>query len=115
IGTKDDIENAFDEITYSKGARVIGMWERYLGEARFRDGIRRYLVSRANGTATAADFLAAISAEAGHDIAPAFSTFLDQPGVPLVTAALDCGAAEGSGAPRVSVRLSQQRYLPLGS
>ncbi len=125
IGSNDDIQNAFDEITYAKGAAVIGMWESYLGPARFRAGVRRYLVARAHGTATAADFLAAISAEAGYDVAPAFSTFLDQPGVPLVSASLDCdGGAEtpptppvgkASGRARASVLLSQQRYLPSGS
>jgi cytosol alanyl aminopeptidase len=113
IGSNDDIQNAFDEITYSKGSAVIGMWEAYLGPERFRAGLRRYLVSRAHNTATAADLLEAISAEAGRDVAPAFSTFLDQPGVPLVSAALECSTEPG--APRAAVLLSQQRYLPAGA
>ena len=40
---------------------------------------------------------------------PAFRSFIDQPGVPLVTAKLECGA-EG---PVLAV--SQSRYLPVGS
>jgi alanyl aminopeptidase len=109
IVAKDDIHNAFDDITYSKGSAVIGMFEAYVGPERFRKGVHRYLVERAHGNATATDFLAAISAEAGSDVAPAFSTFLDQPGVPLVSAELRCDAS-GAG-----IALSQQRYLPAGS
>jgi alanyl aminopeptidase len=109
IATADDIHNAFDEITYTKGASVIGMFEAYLGPERFRAGLRRYLTQHAHGNATAADLLAAVSAEAGRDIAPAFSTFLDQPGVPLVTAELSC---KGSAA---AVALAQERYFPIGS
>ena len=81
ITSKDDIKNAFDGITYQKGAAVITMFERFVGAEIFRKGIQRYMREHADGTATARDFLGAISAEAGRDIAPAFSTFLDQPGV----------------------------------
>jgi alanyl aminopeptidase len=108
IESNNDIYNAFDPITYAKGGAVLGMFESWLGEARFRAALQAYLARHANGSATAADFLAALS---GGDVrvGPAFATFLDQPGLPLVSIALRCGS-EGS-----SVRLSQRRYLPLGS
>jgi alanyl aminopeptidase len=110
IRIEDDIEQAFDKITYDKGASVIAMFERWIGRDVFQRGVRRYLKQFAWHNATAADFLAAISAEAGRDVGPAFSTFLDQPGVPLVTASLACPA----GGPPV-VSLAQSRYLPAGS
>jgi alanyl aminopeptidase len=53
--------------------------------------------------------LTALGEGAGKDVKAAFSTFLDQPGVPIVTPALACDAA---GA-RLS--LSQERFLPIGS
>ena len=109
VNSKDDIANAFDGITYQKGAAVIHMFERWVGEGTFRKGVTAYLRKYADGNATADDFLASISEAAGKNVAPAFSTFLDQPGVPLVTVDLKCG----SGAPRLEV--SQQRSLPLGS
>lgn len=105
-----DIANAFDTITYEKGASVIYMFEQWVKPEVFRKGVERYLERHADGNATAADFLAAQSAAAGRDIAPAFSTFLDQPGVPLVTAELKCGAGRSP-----AVVLSQRRFLPLGS
>lgn len=110
IESEDDIANAFDGITYQKGAAVIAMFEGWLGEEPFRRGMQRYLKAHAGGSARAADFLAAI-AEATETpaVVPAFGTFLDQPGVPLVTAELDCR----SGAPKLL--LTQKRFLPAGS
>jgi alanyl aminopeptidase len=109
IESEGDIKTAFDGITYQKGAAVIAMFEQWVGADRFRRGVQRYLREHADGNATARDFLAAISAEAGKDVAPAFSTFLDQPGLPLVTAKATCAAGKGR------VELSQARYVPLGA
>jgi len=109
IGSKHDIDNAFDDITYLKGQSVVAMFEAWVGEEKFAKGVARYLGTHAWKNATSADFMAAISAEAGRDVAPAFSTFLDQSGVPLVTAKMDCS----SGAARLT--LAQDRYLPAGS
>lgn len=109
IETVGDIKTAFDGITYQKGAAVIGMFEQWVGAQPFRKGVTRYLNQYADANATAKEFLAAISAEAGKDVAPAFSTFLDQGGLPLVSAKLACDGGKGK------ITLSQARYLPLGS
>jgi hypothetical protein len=110
IVTADDIENAFDPISYEKGSAVLTMFESWIGEAKFRKGVRRYLQAHAHKTATSRDFLAAIEAEGIPGAAAAMATFLDQPGVPLIDAALSCDV---SGRPRLT--LSQTRYLPIGS
>ncbi|MBL8112650.1 MAG: ERAP1-like C-terminal domain-containing protein [Acidobacteria bacterium] len=109
IEAKDDIANAFDGITYGKGGAVLRMFESYLGEEVFRKGVQRYLKKHAFGNATAADFLGALAAEGGAWVAPAFATFLDQPGVPVITPALSCGP---NGA---KLTLTQKRLLPRGS
>ena len=108
IESKDDIVNAFDSITYDKGSALLNMFESYMGREKFRTGIHRYLTKYSWKNANAAEFLAAL---AGDDtsVAAAFSTFLDQPGVPLVTAALECSGGAAN------LKLSQQRFLPLGS
>jgi alanyl aminopeptidase len=108
IENNDDIANAFDDITYEKGAAVIEMFERWIGGAKFREGVQLYLKQHAWGNATASDFEAAMSSVAGKNVAPAFNSFLDQPGVPKVSVALRCGAQ-----PLLAV--SQKRSLPLGS
>ncbi len=108
IESDHDIRNAFDAITYQKGAAVIAMFERYVGPDVFRAGIHRYLEEHRFGTATGQDLLLAISREAGRDVTTPFRTFLDQPGVPLVHADLACG--EGGNV----VLLRQERFTPLG-
>jgi len=110
IESNDDIANAFDDITYSKGEAVIGMFENWMGEDEFRRGVQGYLRQYAWRNATAADFLDALSSAGGKPVGRAFSTFLNQAGVPLVSVRLTCGAAGGA-----TLHLSQQRALPLGS
>ena len=110
IESTDDIHGAFDGITYGKGAAVLAMFESWVGPDAFQQGVRQYLAAHARGTATTADFLRALSAAAGREVGPAFSTFLDQPGVPRVAMALTCPKGEP---PRLA--LEQRRYLPLGS
>jgi alanyl aminopeptidase len=105
VRTPDDILNAFDDITYEKGATVLNMFERYVGSEVFQLGVRQYLKSRANGNATSDDFLAAISQAAGKDLAPAFATFLEQKGAPELGAELVC---PGAGPP--TLLLSQQPF-----
>ncbi|MFD2271936.1 M1 family metallopeptidase [Undibacterium arcticum] len=57
IAKPDDLANAFDGITYDKGGAVLSMFESWLGEQRFRDGVRHYLKQHEHGNATAEDFL----------------------------------------------------------
>jgi alanyl aminopeptidase len=108
IETKGDISNAFDGITYEKGAAVIGMFESWMGPEAFRKGVQSYLRRYAFRTATTGDFLDALSSSDKKDITRPFSTFLEQAGVPVVKVALDC-----SNAP--TLHLEQSRYLPTGS
>ncbi len=110
IETNDDINSAFDGITYGKGAAVIGMFEQWVGAEAFRNGVQRYLEKFAWKNATAADFLASIGEAAGRDVATPFNTFLEQNGVPQLNVALTCATNE-----RPKLLLAQTRYVPHGS
>jgi alanyl aminopeptidase len=109
IVTKDDINNAFDSITYQKGATVIGMFENWMGPEEFRKGVQSYLKEYEYRATTAAQFLDSLSKSSRLDVTAAFSTFLNQPGVPVVAVDLDCHDG------RASLKVKQQRFLPLGS
>ncbi len=109
IVTRGDIENAFDAITYGKGGGVLAMFERWLGPEPFQRGVRAYLTAHAYGSATADDFLGALSTAAARDVAAPFRTFLDQPGVPFIEASVTCDGAKGR------LLLKQSRFLPIGS
>ena len=110
IDSNDDIANAFDGITYDKGEAVIGMFERWMGETAFQQGVARYLRQYSWRNATAGDFLDSLGSAGNQAVGRAFSTFLDQAGVPPVSVKLTCDAP---GGPTLS--LHQRRALPLGS
>jgi cytosol alanyl aminopeptidase len=109
VNTRGDIFRAFDNITYQKGATVIAMFEGWLGEEAFRQGVRDYLEARHDGSATAEDFLDALAKASRQPVVPAFDTFLNQNGVPKLDVRLQC-AADG-----VKLSLAQQRLVPLGA
>jgi len=105
------IRDAFDSITYQKGAGVLAMLERYVGEDGFQAGIRLHMKRHADGTATADDFIASVAEGSDRvEIEAAFRSYIEQPGVPLLSARLDC---TDSANPQLMV--SQARYAPLGS
>jgi aminopeptidase N len=107
---KNDIPDAFDDITYLKGAAVLSMFENWFGPEPFRDGVRAYLKRHALGNATAEDFIRALGAASGKsaEALAVFRGFIEQPGVPLVDVALDC-------AKEPTLALRQQRLRPIGS
>jgi alanyl aminopeptidase len=110
IESSNDIFSAFDGITYMKGSAVLTMFERWLGAERFRAGVNAYLRAHAHGTATGADFLAALVAASQPEAGPAMRTFLDQTGVPVISADLVCEPGEPP-----SIELAQEWFLPAGS
>jgi peptidase M1-like protein/ERAP1-like protein len=105
ITDSNQISTAFDEITYQKGAGVIGMVESYLGVERFQRGVRLHLQHHAYGSATASEFFASMAEGSGDPaVIDAFRSFVDQPGVPIVA------VSERDG----SLTLEQSRYRRLG-
>ena len=61
IKTTDDIYNAFDGLTYDKGGGVLAMFESYLGEDAFREGVRRHMRRFADGIADVRDFMESLA------------------------------------------------------
>jgi alanyl aminopeptidase len=110
VHDENDIENAFDGITYYKGATVLRMVELWVGEAAFQKGIRAYLAQHARGVASYADFVGEVGKVVERDLAGPLGSFLDQNGVPVVSVERHC---EPGQPPRFA--LAQKRYLPLGA
>lgn len=107
-----DIVNAFDAITYTKGAAVLRMIEAWLGAGAFRDGVRAYMREHAYGSGATADLLAALGKASGKPVAETMRLFLDQPGTPLVNVNLTCEAENTKPA---TLKLTQRRYRMAGS
>lgn len=108
--TNGDINDAFDSITYQKGGSVLSMFETYLGEEKFREGIRVHMRRFTDGVADADDFMASLSEGSGDAaVTESFRTFILQPGIPMLDVSVSCEGEAGT----LTVR--QSRYAPLGS
>jgi len=76
--------NAFDDITYYKGAAVIRALESHVGEAAFRAGVRRYMREHKYGNTVTDDLWAAIGKETAAPVPQIAHDYTLQAGVPMV-------------------------------
>src|SRR5262249_48889090 len=90
-----------DAITYEKGGAILRMIEGYLGEDRFRDGIRLYMRKHREQNATADDLWGALAESSGQPILELANAWIRQTGYPL----LHIEEQQGK------LRLSQQRFF----
>jgi aminopeptidase N len=97
---------AFDTITYSKGAAVIRMFEAYVSPDAFRAGVRRYIAAHAYGNTVTDDLWRAIDpVSPGKPLTGIAHDFTLQAGVPMireVSAVCDHG--------RTTLTLAQDRF-----
>jgi alanyl aminopeptidase len=107
VDSVDNLLQSADELTYEKGRAVLGMIEAWVGPEAFQRGVRDYLAAHEWKNATAADLWTALSTAAHRDVRGPMESFLDQPGVPIVSAEL----IEGGRA----VRLTQSRFANAGA
>jgi puromycin-sensitive aminopeptidase len=98
----------FDILTYEKGAAVVRMLEQYLGEDRFREGIRHYMSTHAYGNTDTTDLWDAVEAASGEPVRRIMDSWIFQGGHPIVS--VDT-AADGH-----VLRFGQERfrYVPDG-
>jgi alanyl aminopeptidase len=106
VSSLDNLLQSADVLAYNKGQSVLGMFEQWLGPATFRQGVRDYVTAFTWRNAVAADLWVALSRAAKKDVGKAMGTFLDQPGLALVTVEPLSGGR---------VRLTQSRFLPSGT
>ncbi|MDP9052545.1 MAG: M1 family metallopeptidase, partial [Acidobacteriota bacterium] len=90
--TPDEINELFDDIAYGKAGSVIGMVENWVGEDVFRKGVKAYLAAHLYGSASAEDFWNAQTRVSGQPVDQVMRSFVEQPGVPLVTLVDGIGA-----------------------
>ena len=100
--TPAQIAEMFDGIAYGKAGAVIGMIENWLGPQVFQQGVHSYLAAHLYANATAEDFWNAQTATSKQPVDKVMSSFVDKPGVPLLTFA----EAKPAGVP-----VAQQRFF----
>jgi len=105
VETPAQIDEAFDAITYQKGASVLRMIENYLGSDEFRRGVNAYLQAHSFGNATSEDFWNAMTTVSNKPVDRILPTFVNQPGAPLLEVSLSCASG------RSQLDVSQQRFV----
>jgi len=106
VGSPEEANEMFDVLTYQKGASVLRMLERYLGEETFRRGIARYLATHAYGNTETRDLWDALEAVSGEPVAEIMDRWIFRGGFPQLTV---------SGGPeRYEVAQRQFRYRDRG-
>ena len=78
------------QMPYDKGAAVLLMLERWIGEEAMRTGLRTYLRENAWGNATTDSLVSALEAASGKELGAIVHAFVDQPGFPVVTVSPTC-------------------------
>jgi len=111
VHTAGDVYNAFDGITYGKGAAVLRMVEAWVGEDAFQEAVRAYLDEHAYGSGGTDALLASLDRVSGRPVSHVVRDFIDRPGTPLVNVELVC---DEDGLWPATLRISQRRYLPAG-
>lgn len=100
INTANQAGQAFDNITYDKGAAVIAMLKEETGDAAFRTGVQNYMRAHAFGNTVDADFWSVMQKSSGKPILAIEHDFTAQAGLPLVRVTLT----------PTGLRLAQDRF-----
>ncbi|MGH9308818.1 MAG: M1 family metallopeptidase [Vicinamibacterales bacterium] len=108
--TTAEIAELFDPIAYEKGAAVLRMVEAWVGEEPFRAAVNAYIERFQYANARAEDFWTTLTKVTGRPVDRVMKTFVDQPGMPLITIERKtCGSAGSKSV--ASIEVAQQRYF----
>lgn len=84
-----EIDALFDgAIVYAKGARMLVMVRALIGDDALRSGLKAYFEKHQYGNAAGADLWSALAEASGLAIGAIMHSWLEQPGYPVVTAAV---------------------------
>lgn len=97
----NEINEIFDEVSYAKGASVLRMLADYLGETKFRDGLRHYLKKHQYSNASTEDLWQSLEAVSRKPVQKIMNNWTAQEGYPLIS------VSEKRG----KYAVSQKRYL----
>ncbi|RRK09384.1 M1 family peptidase [Lactiplantibacillus garii] len=87
-----EIDSIFDSaIVYAKGARMLVMVRGMLGDDALRKGLKQYFINHKYGNATGDDLWQALGDASGIQVGDIMNTWLEQPGYPVITAAVKDG------------------------
>lgn len=100
----DEINQIFDAISYSKGASLLRMISKWLGEDVFVKGVSEYLSKFKYGNAKTEDLWDSLSKASGKDVREVMNIWTKKVGFPVITVTEDGN----------KVTFKQNRYLSTG-
>ncbi|CAH2039560.1 unnamed protein product, partial [Iphiclides podalirius] len=109
VGHPSEIDEIFDDISYNKGASVIRMLHRYIGDDDFRKGMNIYLTRHQYKNTFTEDLWAALEEASNKPVGAVMSTWTKQMGFPVVQV-----SSEQRGKNRI-LKLTQQKFCADGS
>ena len=90
VNNPAEIDSIFDSaIVYAKGSRMLVMVRALLGDDALRKGLKNYFAAHKYHNAQGSDLWQALGEASGLDIGKIMNSWLEQPGYPVVTAAVD--------------------------
>ncbi|KAG6444849.1 puromycin-sensitive aminopeptidase [Manduca sexta] len=109
VGHPSEIDEIFDDISYNKGASVIRMLHRYIGDDDFRKGMNIYLTRHQYKNTFTEDLWSALEEASNKPVGAVMSTWTKQMGFPVVEV-----NSEQKGRDRV-LTLTQRKFCADGS
>ncbi|KRM72243.1 M1 family metallopeptidase [Lacticaseibacillus brantae] len=89
VNNPAEIDALFDSaIVYAKGARMLVMVRALIGDDALRTGLKAYFAQHQYSNAAGADLWAALGQASSLDVGAIMNSWLEQPGYPVVTAAV---------------------------
>lgn len=102
VNHPDQISEAFDSISYSKGASILRMLQTFLGAENFKKGLQMYMKRYQYKITVTSDLWSCLSqVDGAPDVESVMNTWTMQMGFPVVSAVSVAGR----------IRLSQERFL----
>ncbi|CCD24052.1 metallo-aminopeptidase NDAI_0C03920 [Naumovozyma dairenensis CBS 421] len=100
----EDINQIFDAISYSKGASLLRMISKWLGEDVFIKGVSQYLSQFKYGNAKTEDLWTALSKASGKDVSSVMNIWTKKVGFPVISVKEENN----------KITFTQNRYLSTG-
>jgi len=100
-----EVSQLFDAISYSKGASVIRMLEKFLGEETFRKGLNRYLSGHMYDNARTEDLWSALETESGQPVTAIMDSWVKQMGYPVLQVESDRTGGQ------TTLSVTQERFV----
>lgn len=100
-----DIGAIFDSISYHKGSAVIRMAHNFIGDDKFKEGLKHYLSQHLFANAETKHLWAALTEKSGKEIDVIMPTFTEQMGYPIITVK----SIEQTGEKKV-IKLSYEKF-----